>query len=57
MNHDELAWQDVLFKGFDVLVTTPMHGACGMVVRLGVRRDTDSCPGPGTALPTATGAD
>lgn len=49
MNHDELAWQDVLFKGFEVLVTTTVHGACGMVVRLSVRRDAGSCPACGRA--------
>ncbi|WP_369032784.1 transposase family protein [Streptomyces adonidis] len=47
MSHDELAWQDVLFKGFEVLVTTAVHGECGMVVRLSVRRDAGSCPACG----------
>jgi transposase len=45
----ELAWQDVLFKGFEVLVTTTVHGAWGIVVRLGVRRDAGSCPACGRA--------
>ncbi|WP_369254419.1 transposase family protein [Streptomyces sp. R35] len=44
MNHDELAWQDALFKGVEVLATTAVHGACGMVVRLSGSRDAGSCP-------------
>ncbi|WP_328766003.1 ISL3 family transposase [Streptomyces sp. NBC_00286] len=43
MNHDEIAWQDVLFKGCEVQVTTAVHGACGMVVRLIGRGDAGSC--------------
>ncbi|WP_189191180.1 hypothetical protein [Streptomyces albiflavescens] len=49
MKHDELALQDVLFKGFEVLVTTAAHGTCGMVVRLSARRDAGSCPACGRA--------
>ncbi|MFF4305309.1 transposase family protein [Streptomyces sp. NPDC001601] len=49
MNHDELAWQDVLFKDFEVLVTTAVHGASETVVRLSIRRDAGSCPTCGRA--------
>ncbi|MFK4103158.1 transposase family protein [Streptomyces sp. NPDC019531] len=49
MNDDEIAWQDVLFQGFEVLVTTAVHGACVMVVRLSGRGDAGSCPACGRA--------
>ena len=37
MDHDEISWQDVLFEGFEVLVTAPVHGVRGLVVRLAGR--------------------
>ncbi|MFF3990661.1 transposase family protein [Streptomyces sp. NPDC001797] len=49
INHDELAWQDVLFKDLEVLVTTAVHGASETVVRLSIRRDAGSCPTCGRA--------
>ncbi|MER6567875.1 transposase family protein [Streptomyces sp. NPDC001093] len=49
MNRDELTWQDVLFKGLEVLVTAAAYGACGMVARLSGRRDAGSCPACGRA--------
>ncbi|MGY5014194.1 transposase family protein [Streptomyces sp. 900105755] len=39
----------MLFKGFEVLVTTAVHGASETVVRLSVRRDAGSCPTCGRA--------
>ncbi|MFJ2829276.1 hypothetical protein ACIPC1_17175 [Streptomyces sp. NPDC087263] len=39
MNHDELAWQDVLFADFVVLVTEAVHSAGGLVVRARGRAD------------------
>ncbi|MET7704305.1 hypothetical protein, partial [Streptomyces sp. NPDC005485] len=46
MNHDELAWQEVLFKGFEVLVTAAVHGACGMGMRLSVHGDSSTLVRP-----------
>ncbi|MFF4309612.1 transposase family protein [Streptomyces sp. NPDC001507] len=39
----------MLFKGFEVLVTTAVHGASETVVRLSVRREAGSCPTCGRA--------
>ncbi|WP_280882183.1 transposase family protein [Streptomyces pseudovenezuelae] len=47
MDHDEISWQDVLFEGFEVLVTTPVHGMRGLVVRLAGRSGEGVCPSCG----------
>jgi len=49
MGHDEISWQDVLFEGFEVLVTAALHGVCGLVVRLAGRSDAGDCPSCGRA--------
>lgn len=49
MFHDEISWQDVLFEGFEVLVTAALHNMCGLVVRLTGRSNAGSCPSCGRA--------
>ncbi|MQY16878.1 ISL3 family transposase ISFsp1 [Streptomyces sp. RB5] len=49
MDHNEISWQDVLFEGFEVLVTAAVHTACGLAVRLRGRSETGSCPACGRA--------
>ncbi|WP_158711644.1 ISL3 family transposase [Streptomyces xylophagus] len=47
MDHDGISWQDVLFEGFEVLVTAAAHGMCGLVVRLAGRSSEGICPSCG----------
>lgn len=49
MHHHEISWQDVLFEGFDVLITAAVHGVSGLMVRLAGRSGEGACPscGPG----------
>lgn len=47
MEHDEIAWRDVLFEGFEVLVTAAVHGVSGLMVRLSGRSGESRCPSCG----------
>ncbi|MEU9786682.1 transposase family protein [Streptomyces phaeochromogenes] len=49
MNNDELAWQDVLFADFAVLVTEAVLSAGELVVRARGRADDGCCPCCGRA--------
>ncbi|WP_435851888.1 transposase family protein [Streptomyces umbrinus] len=49
MDHDEISWQDVLFEGFEVLITAAAHGVSGLLVRLAGRSGEGVCPSCGRA--------
>ncbi|WP_255953965.1 ISL3 family transposase [Streptomyces odontomachi] len=49
MDHNEITWQDLLFEGFEVRISTAVHRTDGIVVRLCGRRVTSSCPSCGRA--------
>lgn len=43
MDRDEISWQDVLFEGFEVLITAAAHSASGLMVWLAGRSSEGVC--------------